>query len=106
MVHRDDFIFSGSRCVLEARLELKTTVVGHGASDAREGRVLIIRAPVDWWEYEGDQRHAELIVQELNLTNSNPVSTPRSLPLDKDKVSEYRKLVARASYMAQDRADR
>ena len=71
MVHGDDFISSGSRCalawlrtILEARFELKTAVVGHGASDAREGRALnrIIRTTADGWEYEGDQRHADLTV--------------------------------------------
>ena len=68
MVHGDDFISSGSRCalawlrtILEARFELMTAVVGHGASDAREGRALnrIIRTTADGWEYEGDQRHAD-----------------------------------------------
>ena len=47
VVHGKDCISSGTRCalawfrtILEVRSELKTTVVGHGASDAREGRVL------------------------------------------------------------------
>ena len=63
VVHGKDCISSGSKCalawfraILEVRSELKTTVVGHGASDAREGRVLnrIIWATADGWEYEGD----------------------------------------------------
>ena len=53
------------------------------------------------------------MVQALNLTKSNPTSTPgedpqkeeESVLLDKDKVSGYRQLVARANYMAQERAD-
>ena len=47
VVHGKDCISAGSRCalawfrtILEVRSELKTTVVGHGASDARESRVL------------------------------------------------------------------
>ena len=84
MVRGDDFISSGSWCalvwlmtLLEARFDLKTTVVGRGASDAREGCVLnsIIRVAADGWAYEDDQRHAEGIVQALNLTKANPVAT-------------------------------
>ena len=86
MVHGDEFISCGRRDAvswfkpcLEARFEVKTSMIGHGPNDASEGRVLhrIIRATIGVWEYEGDQRHAELIVQSLNnLEKSKPVTTP------------------------------
>ena len=82
----DDFIVPGSRCalawlkiILEARFELKTALVGHGASDTREGRVLnrIIRATADGCAYEDDQRPRGVdSTAALNLTKSNPVSNP------------------------------
>ena len=71
MVHGDDFISTGSReslswmkCKLEERFEVKTTLIGHRKGEALEGRVLnrVIRACSAGWEYEGDQRHAELVV--------------------------------------------
>ena len=71
MVHGDDFISTGSReslswmkCRLEERFEVKTTLIGHRKDEAPEGRVLnrVIRACSAGWEYEGDQRHTELVV--------------------------------------------
>ena len=71
MVHWDDFISTGSReslswikCRLEERFEVKITLIGHRSGEAPEGRVLnrVIRACSAGWEYEGDQRHAEIVV--------------------------------------------
>ena len=105
------------RSCLEARFEVKTSMIGHGPNDASEGRVLnrIIRATSGGWEYVGDQRHAELIVQSLNVEKSTPVTTPgedqkkekeeESVLLDVARASGYRQIAARANYMAQDRAD-
>merc|ERR1712023_494354 len=60
-----------------------------------------------------DQRHAEIIVQDLGLsTASKPVNTPSQkamrqpdLPLNQEDSTKYRALVARANYITQDRAD-
>lgn len=76
LVHGDDFVSVGYmvdigwfRGVLEGRFEIQTKVVGHDGDLLREARVLnrIIRATVGGWEYEPDQRHAELLVKGLGL---------------------------------------
>ena len=99
MVHGDDFVSVGSRVAtskfrkqLEARFEIKTQVIGPEISATRactadegdesdkviqEGRVLnrVTRWITDGWEIEPDQRHADIIVHELGLHDSKPVST-------------------------------
>ena len=68
---------------------------------------------VDGSVYEADQRHAELIVKGLGLTSaSKSVNTPSQKsvkqseqPLSPEDSTQYRALVARANYLAQDRAD-
>eukprot|EP00973_Karenia_brevis_P065574 9115587-Karenia_brevis.AAC.1 len=93
-------------------------MVGKGGNQVSEARVLnrILRVTEKGWEYEPDQRHAELIVEELGLTGANPVDTPgekmkphekeRSQEkVDKDKATRYRQTAARANYLAQDRPD-
>ena len=66
-------------------------------------------------EYEADQRHAEVIVEQMCLDKANPVSTPGTKCiavygksdelLSSGQASIYRALVARANYLAQDRPD-
>ena len=85
MVHGDDFISTGGRSamvnfrkMLESRFEIKTTVVELGENEVNEARVLnrIIRISNDGWEYEPDQRHAEMVINALGLEEANEVSTP------------------------------
>ena len=68
------------------------------------------------WEFEPDQRHADLIVQELQLTGANGVTSPRESDT-REKMDEgcmernardttrYRAIAARANYLAADRPD-
>ena len=83
-----------------------------------EGRVLnrIIRVCSKGWQYEPDQRHAEIIIKTLGLESSKPVKTPgeeenkkemeeNAQELDRNMSSEYRGMTARANYLAQDRID-
>ena len=44
----------------------------------REGRVLnrIVRVSEDGWEYEADQRHADLIIKGSNMTETKSAKTP------------------------------
>ena len=125
MVHGDDFIstrcresLSWMKCRLEERFEVKTTLIGHRKGEALEGRVLntIIRACTAGWEYEGDQRHAELVVGVMDLKSANTVTTPgedakkekeeeESRLLEENKATMFRQLAARANYMAMDSAD-
>ena len=82
MVHGDDFISTGSweslswmKCRLEERFEVKTTLIGHRKGEAPKGRVLnsVIRACSA--EYEGDQRHVELVVGVMDLKSASTVTT-------------------------------
>ena len=63
---------------LEGRFEIKTKVVGLGKEESREARVLnrIIRATSAGWQYEPDQRHAEMIISEMGLEGSKSVKSP------------------------------
>ena len=123
MVHGDDFVSVGDvedikwlQNKLEERFELKTTVVGK--EEESEGRILnrIIRCTKQGWEYEADQRHAEFVINALNLQEAKPVSTPQEAQkpskvteeaqkLSQEKATEYRSLAARANYLAVDRID-
>ena len=82
LVHGDDFISSG--CTrglrllqerLEKRFEIKTSIVGNETGQVKEARVVdrVIRITEDGWEYEPDQRHAELIVEEMGMKYANLV---------------------------------
>ena len=64
-------------------------------------------------EYEADQRHVEIILEELGLSEgSKSVQTPGVVQgviseekLDVEKARTYRALAARANYLSQDRSD-
>ena len=123
MIHGDDFVSTASpgelqwfKKELEKRFKIKTQVIGPGASYAKEGRALnrILRYTASGWEYEPDQRHAELIVKELGLDTANGLSTPGDklrdgeideTELDPQKATRYRQIGARANYLALDRPD-
>ena len=125
LVHGDDFVSACSRPSavwlkhkLQERFEIKTTIIGHGIEDAKEGKVLnrVIRAVKEGFEYEADQRHGEIMAKTLELEDARPVSTAggdekpwleeeESQALDAAKATEYRALAARANYLASDRPD-
>ena len=132
LVHGDDYASTGSlaqldwlRAQLEQRFEMKTQVLGHSdrADVQREVKVLnrVRRATKDGYEYECDQRHVEIILEQLELTQAKSLGTPgvdettesaksgleesKSPPLAPEKASLYRAITARANYIAQDRPD-
>ena len=144
MVHGDDFVVVGDRvnvawlkAELQRRFEVKTKIVGSrgmmsydqvvGRSwaditeeeneEVDEARVLnrIVRITESGWEYEADQRHADLLVQGLGMTNANATKTPGEddrdnhlellEELDSRDAREFRGLAARANYLALDRPD-
>ena len=58
---------------------MQTTVVSHssGADVASEGEHnIFIRATSAGWEYECDQRHTEVLIEELEPTLFKSASTP------------------------------
>ena len=77
LVHGDDYALVGSLANLRwlkgqlgATFEMKAVIAGHSdESDVvREAKILnrIIRATPDGWEYECDQRHAEIMIKPGN----------------------------------------
>ena len=87
LLHGDDYASIGSvdaldwmRLELENKFDMKTTIVGHSRAKGvvAEGKILnrIIRAVNSGWEYECDQRHVEVLVEELCLAGAKSLSTP------------------------------
>ena len=81
LVHGDDYASTGDlaqldwpRQELEKKFDVKTQVVGHsGREDVqREAKILnrVIRATQDGWEYECDQRHVEITLEQLGLATA------------------------------------
>ena len=124
-MHGDDFASVGNRTALklflqklESRFEIKTSVIGTGVGEVREARVLnrILRITELGWGYEPDQRHAEMIVEQLGLKDVKPIETPTEeekkwekeedeKELDTDKQRHFRSIAARCNYIAADRPD-
>ena len=126
LVHGDDFVavdFRGNiewlRQKLASRFEIKTTMIGDGENEEKEGKVLnrVVRITDDGWEYEADQRHAEIIVEAMKLGDAKSVSTPggdeekdweteeNAEELNAEDSTRFRAIAARANYLALDRAD-
>ena len=66
------------------------------------------------WEVAADQRHADLIIQELEREGAHSVKTPgeneprrkegdNEDPLSPEEATKYRGIAARANYLALDR---
>ena len=130
-IHGDDFVVVGlpqnlkwMQERLERKYELTVEVLGPDAGQQKEVRVLnrILRWTPNGVEYEADPRHAEIILQQLNISECKPVATPGTreeghakegdqpnmMPdraLDREKGTAYRAIVARANYMSPDRPD-
>ena len=106
---------------LVAKFEMKTTMVVHsGEPDVvTEGKILnrIVRATASGWDFECDQRHVEVLIEELDLKNAKSLSAPGAddshatkagaepPALSIEDASRYRALSARANYIAVDRAE-
>ena len=76
----------------------------------------ILRISAEGWEYEPDQRHADLIIKEMNMENANGVKTlgedekgweeeSNDELISKVEAKRFRALAARANYLALDRPD-
>ena len=90
LVHGDDFVCVGEaeelrwlEEKLNERFEIKSKMMGLRDGESREERILNrdIRVSENGWEYEADQRHADLIIRETGAdklsTLSHPVATRR-----------------------------
>ena len=86
MGHGDDYFTIGDvdalkwqQDQLEKTFDMKTAVVGHscGPGVAKEGTSInrVVRACYAGWEYECDQRHGEVLIEELGLGTGNMFTT-------------------------------
>ena len=127
LVHGDDYVTTGSReglkwmkGELEKKFKIKTSIIGSEEEDEKELKILnrIIRMTPKGIEYEADLRHAELISEEMLVSDSKGVDTPgvreddkegedgeSEAPLPKFESTQYRAIAARANYLAADRSD-
>ena len=129
-VHGDDSVIIGQpaapkwmRETMEKKYELTVETLGPDKDQVKEVRVFnrVLRWTSKGIEYEVDPRHVEIILQQLNIDQCKPVSTPGTkeegelksgdailaprLLLDEQRSYAYRALVARANYLAPDRPD-
>ena len=125
-VHGDDFTSCGPESAIEwfkaklaGKYESKHSILGPGSKHEKTIRVLnrVLSWCQDGIRYEADQRHADIVVEELGLKDAKEVSTPgtkedvdRMLadlgpPLKPSDATLYRALAARLNYLALDRSD-
>ena len=85
MVHGDDYLCSGPiasphklKGQLAKAFEIKSCMLGDRPGMETEGKNLnrIVRVTKEGWQIEADPRHAELIIQELGLSQAKGLSTP------------------------------
>jgi hypothetical protein len=126
VVHGDDFTtlgFDKNLDWFEAKFKAKFEIkirgrLGGGVHHDKEIRILnrVARWTKSGLEYEADQRHGEILVQELGLQNATPAITPGTKDKKEDRTegdkelspqdaTRYRALAARANYLSQDRPD-
>ena len=140
-VHGDDFTSTGRerdlnwlKNCMQGEFEIKTEMLGPKEHHLKQVRILnrVISWQADGIVYEADQRHAEIIVNELELQNAKAVTSPgcredamaagppniidpdelwqdeevkEAELLPKTEATRYRALAARINYLAQDRPD-
>ena len=129
LVHSDDFVALADDAgqtylqdVLQKKYELRVDgSIGYGE---QRQEFTVLNRVVSFCEktgtitYEPDLRHAEMVLEQLDLEKCKPVKTPgekqsaqdvatrMSLPpVPPDRVSFYRSLVMRIAFLSQDRPD-
>ena len=126
LVHGDDFFSARKKesldwlqVTLESQYELKTQRVALRKGCAHEGKVLnrVVRQTRQGWELEADPRHAELIIEQMDVKKDKGVATPITDDLehgdeedDAEKLNEvdarnFRGVAARANCLSADRPD-
>eukprot|EP00972_Heterocapsa_arctica_P035091 5168187-Heterocapsa_arctica.AAC.1 len=106
LLYGDDFVRLGNR------------KCARGGEDKQQGIMFykIIRVTEDGWEYEADQGHAGLIVEDLGLKEARSVGTPgedekqwgseeNKEELNPKEAIKFRAIAVRANYLSSDRPD-
>ena len=126
-VHGDDFMAIGKfedlvwmRNCMGASLEVKSNIIGPGSNLNKQ--ITLLNRTLTWTDrgltWEADGKHAETIIKELGLEGATGVAAPcmeeirnlgderkQSWPVSEKDATKYRSIVARANYLASDRAD-
>ena len=85
LVHGDDYVSSGRQTdldwmeiQLQAAYEIQNQKLWLDAGCVSEGEVLnrIVRCNEDGWSLEADPRHAELIIEQLGVSEMGSAATP------------------------------
>ena len=123
LVHGDDYVCAGMEIelkwlseMLKKEYGLKTQLLGPNAS--AEGQVLnrVVRWKSTGWEIEADPRHAELILEQLDVKSGGGITTAgtpqeeattdtSAEPLVGRDATLFRGLAARCNYLSLDRPD-
>ena len=125
VVHGDDFTSLGN----DQALDWCTTIMQEEYDIKLRGRLgpekhddksmRILNRCLEWrsdgLHYEPDPRHAEIIIEQMGVEKSAAVVTPgikttplpeeEDLALKPDYATKFRRIVARANFLAQDRVD-
>jgi hypothetical protein len=123
-VHGDDFLATSSPATLDwfekaILTKFEGKVKGRLRNPGDELRVLnrIIRRSEEGYEWEADQRHAELLIESAGLdSESRPLANPgrklntkelevEAIPLVGVEATSFRARAARANFLASDRPD-
>ena len=125
-MHGDDFTVTGPMADLqwiqrrmEEKYEIKTHYLGPGSGMTDEIQILnrMLRWTKESITCEADQRHAEIVIQDMHTKKANAVSFPAvpesedtnlrlNIPdMTNDEASRFWGLVARVNYWSLDRPD-
>jgi len=128
VTHVDDFLCSGNRVDLRwlskeisKEFEIKSDMLGSREDEVRECQFLgrTIRWTEQGYEYEGNPKHANILLDEWDMKDAKTLSSPgvatekpnmstkteEEHPLDAVESKSYRRAAARINYMSLDRAD-
>ena len=127
VIYGDDFTLLGSDSALNwfrssIKVKYEVSIGGRlGPDDGDDKSVRILNRVIEWTDkgisYEADQRHAEIIIKQLEVNDMKPLSVPGSKAkpkecsdwdleeLEPSQATLFRGLVARANYLSQDRSD-
>ena len=127
-VHGDDFTAVGPdesldwfQARMEGKYEVKCDKLGPKGEAGKKPEIRILNRTIRWCEdgisYEPDQRHAEIIVEAMNVLGAKGAPTPAIAKKDdpaerlsekemnRDAATHIRAIAARGNYSAQDRID-
>ena len=136
-VHGDDIVCAGKpddidwlRAQFEKKYEIRVQELSNRKQGSTDIKILnrIVRRTIEGITIEADPRHATAIIEHLELSGANGVSTPcevqksvrwtegpdagceimepeGSAPLGSERARLYRGIAARLNYLAQDRPD-